>query len=192
MSTSVQRHGVVVIGGSAGALPQVEAIMVALPTLLAIPVIVVLHRGPDTGTSEVLARRLARRSALGVEEIEDPTAYSPTVVHVAPPGYHTLIDVEGPVLSSEPRQSYSIPSIDAAFDSAADTFGAGVVGVVLSSANEDGVQGARHILDSGGVVLSVRPEACPHPVLVRAVSALPGVEVRDLADLAVRVRRLAS
>jgi two-component system, chemotaxis family, protein-glutamate methylesterase/glutaminase len=185
-------RGVIVIGGSAGSTPQVEAIIAALPSRSRVPVVLVLHRGADMGLGSAMAQRLSRLTGQSVVEVEDLDEYSHEAVAMAPPGYHTLIGREGPVLSSEPRQSYSIPSIDAAFESAAFAFHGDTVGVVLSSANEDGVDGARQILEAGGRVLVVDPAECEHPTLTLAVAALSEAECWSLESLIAEVSAIAS
>ena len=187
VTARAEAEGVVVIGGSAGSMGQVEAILAKLPPLLAIPVVFILHRGMDVRAGAALAHRLGRVGRLEVVEVEDLTYYRPDQVYLAPPGYHTLIGRSGPTLSSEPRQSYSIPSIDSAFESAADAFGSAATVVGLSCANNDGLAGARPGLAAGGRVLAVDPALVSQPVLVRALATEPGVEFADPLGLATRV-----
>ena len=54
------------------------------------------------------------------------------------------------------------------FESAADAYGAGLAGVVLTGANEDGARGLRAIERAGGLCVVQRPDrgrapACPRP-----------------------------
>jgi CheB methylesterase len=44
-------------------------------------------------------------------------------------------------LSSDEPVRYSRPSIDVLFENAADTYGAGLIAIVLPSANQDGAKG---------------------------------------------------
>lgn len=167
--------GVVVIGGSAGAIPALTSIMATMPARLSRPLLIVLHWGPAPTGRGGLIQRLQRVGPLGVAEAEDLCGYHPDTALLAPPGYHLLMGRATPVVSSEPRQSHSLPSIDASLTSAADTFGANAMGVVLSCANLDGLAGCRAILAAGGQVLAQAPGDAAHPMLVSAVAELPGV-----------------
>ena len=54
--------------------------------------------------------------------------------------------------------NYSRPSIDVIFRSASEIFGEGVVGVLLSGANADGVEGLNYIKKNKGKVWIQDPE----------------------------------
>ena len=62
-------------------------------------------------------------------------------------------------LSQDDPVLYSRPSIDVLFESAAEVFGTGLIGVVLTGANEDGAAGLRHIVDAGGKAIVQNPES---------------------------------
>ena len=69
---------------------------------------------------------------------------------------HFELSVDAPV-------SYSRPSIDVLFESAADAFRERVVGVLLTGANADGTAGLRRIRDFGGPTLVQDPETAERP-----------------------------
>lgn len=102
----------------------------------------------------------------------------------APSCFHTLIGIDGPVLSIEPAEGHSTPSIDALFETAADAFGPGTIAVALSSASTDGAKGAADILRAGGRVLAVSPDLAEFPILVHDVAKLPGAEVASPQQIA--------
>lgn len=174
---------VVVVGGSAGSWSQLQTILSGLPRPLRTPVIVAVHRGRGTSGANTMADSLTRPGGIPVVEIEDLMAYGADRVMLAPAGYNTLIGRTGPVLVLEPFESPSTPSIDALFESAADTFGDGVVAVVLSCANTDGLAGVRSVMAAGGRVLAVSPQESAFAVLVQAAARIPGVEVVGLSEL---------
>ena len=60
-------------------------------------------------------------------------------------------------LSFDEPQLYTRPSIDVLFDSAADVYGPGLVGIVLSGANSDGAQGLQKIVAEGGLAIVQPP-----------------------------------
>jgi len=148
----------VVIGASAGG---VQALMTILPVLargFPLPVLVVLHVPADR--SNVLAPLFAGRCALTVKEAEDKETARPGVVYFAPSDYHLLVEADGGLaLSSDEPVNYSRPSIDVLFESAADAYGAGLVGIILTGANEDGAAGLAAVAAAGGQALVEEPSA---------------------------------
>jgi two-component system chemotaxis response regulator CheB len=52
------------------------------------------------------------------------------------------------------------PSISSAMASAADTFGAAAIGVLLTGAGDDGADGLRRIGEAGGEVFVQEPQSC--------------------------------
>ncbi|HEX4096808.1 MAG TPA: chemotaxis protein CheB, partial [Caulobacteraceae bacterium] len=62
-------------------------------------------------------------------------------------------------LSSDEPVQFSRPSIDVLFESAAEAYGARLVGVILTGANEDGADGLAAIAGRRGVALVEDPES---------------------------------
>lgn len=179
----------VIIGGSAGALPLLPGLLAALPVDLPAAVAVVLHvRASSDGS---FARHLGERCPLPTRLAESGARFAPGVVHVAPPGYHLLVD-EGPTLalSVDPPVAYVRPSIDVAFESAADVFRAALVAVVLSGANEDGRVGALRVARLGGRVLVQAPATAAAPTMPEAVlAAVPEARSIDPTELSAMIRQ---
>jgi two-component system, chemotaxis family, protein-glutamate methylesterase/glutaminase len=167
----------IVIGGSAGALEALLVVLAGLPATMTIPVVVVLHiprRKPS-----LLANLLGQSLGRPVREPEDKEPLAPSVVYVAPPDYHLLVD-HGPVfsLSVDEPVNFSMPSIDVLFESAADALGPRLVGVVLSGANADGAKGLRAIVQAGGLALIQAPEQAPSSAMpAAAIGMCPGARV---------------
>ncbi|HSJ10417.1 MAG TPA: chemotaxis protein CheB, partial [Longimicrobiales bacterium] len=87
---------------------------------------------------------------------------------------------------------YSRPSIDVAFESAADSWGPLLVGVVMTGANRDGARGLRRIRDAGGLALVQRPETADMAVMpAAAAAAVPEAELLTLDEIADRLVGLA-
>src|SRR3546814_6938600 len=86
----------------------------------------------DVCSSDLLVEVLAATSALPVIEARPGAAPRPGTVHVAPGGYHLLIEDDRRFsLSVDARVRHVRPSVDVLFSSAADACGAAVVGIVL-------------------------------------------------------------
>lgn len=145
-----------VVGGSAGGLDAVSILLAALPADVHVPIVVVLHVSPTSPS--YLAELLARHARREVREACDKEPIAPSVVYVAPPAYHLLIeDTKSFALSVDEPVWFSRPSIDVLFESAADAYGAGLAGVLLTGANEDGARGLAAIGRAGGHTLVQDP-----------------------------------
>ncbi|HEX4449346.1 MAG TPA: chemotaxis protein CheB [Kofleriaceae bacterium] len=158
---------VIVIGGSAGALDTLLAILPALPARFAIPVVVVVHLAPNSAS--LVPALLERATSLHVVEIEDKQPLMRATIHVAPPNYHVLLERDGTLaLSIDELVHFSRPSIDVVFESAARAFGGDVVAVLLSGANEDGASGLRRIVEAGGLAFVQDPSTAHHAIMPAA------------------------
>ena len=163
----------IVIGGSAGALEALGVILHALPAGFRVAVVIVLHVPPHRPS--FLARVLANKTVLRVKEVDDKEPVTGGTVFVAPPNYHLLIERDRRfALSMDAPVNFSRPAIDVLFESAAETYGAALAGVVLSGANEDGARGLRRIKESGGLALVQSPESAQMPTMPLAAAPHAG------------------
>lgn len=173
----------IVVGASAGGVQGLLAILPALPADFPVPILVVLHVPADR--SNVLAPLFASKCALTVKEAEDKEPTEPGVVYFAPSDYHLLVEADGALaLSSDELINYSRPSIDVLFESAADAYGAGLVGVILTGANADGAAGLKAVAAAGGLALVEDPTtAYARPMPEAALRACPAAQVMSLARI---------
>jgi two-component system chemotaxis response regulator CheB len=181
----------VVVGGSAGAIDALAALLPALPRDFALPVVVVVHLPRQRPSS--LAEALAYRCALPVVEAEDKEPLRAGVVHVAPPDYHLLVDGASLALSVDAAVNHSIPAIDVLFESAVAAYGARVAGVVLSGANDDGAGGLAAIAAAGGPTFVQDPaEASVAYMPAAAIAACPTARVAPAGVIAAALAALAT
>nr|WP_298724534.1 chemotaxis protein CheB [uncultured Steroidobacter sp.] len=160
----------VVIGGSAGALDVLRTIVRELPADLACPVTVVLHL-PAHSTG--LPALLGADTGLRVKLAEDKEPLAPGTVYIAPPSYHLLIESQGTfALSVDPPVHFSRPSIDVLFETAADVYGARLIGVLLSGASEDGAAGLQEIHAAGGTTIVQSPLSAEVAIMPAAALTL--------------------
>src|ERR1700716_323946 len=183
-------YSVVGIGTSWGGLAAMTRLLGGLPGDFSLPVVVVQHRGKDS--DRLLTELLQDATDLRVCEIEDKEPLQPGTVHIAPANYHVLIDDGYLSLTVEEPVRFSRPSIDVMFSSAADTYGAGAIGVVLTGANEDGARGLSHIVRRGGRALVQDPRSAEIAIMPNAaVQAVPSAEVLPLERLGPRLIELS-
>jgi two-component system chemotaxis response regulator CheB len=156
----------IVVGASVGGVQALQTLLSRLPASLPTSIAVALHRHRDSDLG--LIATLQRGSALKVLEAVDKQLLEPGCVYVAPADYHLLIDGARLALSIDDPVRFARPSIDVLFESAAAAFGADVVGVLLSGANEDGALGLWHIAEAGGVSIVQDPATARHAVMPMA------------------------
>jgi len=183
----------VVVGGSWGGAQAARMLLSRLPGTFAAPVVIVLHRAPDTDDG-MLSRTLAQGCALAVADAEDKQPLQAGCVLIAPAGYHLLMEIGNIALSTEEAVHFSRPSIDVAFESASRSYGDGVAAVVLSGANADGAAGCARIAATGGTVLIQDPaSAARREMPCAALAACPQPELTgDPAALGDRLLELAA
>lgn len=183
MTTTTAHTEAIVIGGSAGALDALQTILPSLPRGFGLPVTVVLHMLP--GRPSGLPSVLGLCTLLGVKEAEDKEPMRAGTVYLASPGYHLLVEKERRfALSVDDPLHFSRPSIDVLFESAADAFGKGLVGVLLSGANEDGARGLLRIRQAGGFTIVQSPASAASRAMPEAALRLGAADrVSELAEL---------
>lgn len=152
----MHRFEAIAIGCSMGGFSALKLLLGALDRRLQQTIVICSHSSGET--SGLLAALLAKHSALPVEEARERCIARPGVVHVAPGGYHLLIERDHCfALSVDPALHFSRPSIDVLFDSAARTYRNGLIGVMLTGASTDGASGLTTVRRYGGVGIVQNP-----------------------------------
>jgi two-component system chemotaxis response regulator CheB len=149
-------YELICIGASWGGLNAVGRVLSDLPDEVDLPIVIAQHRHPHSveGTLAELLRLRTRRT---VQDVEDKMRIEPGHVYVAPPDYHLLVQHGSFALSVDEHVQYARPSIDVLFESAAYAYGVGVIGIILTGANEDGATGLARIKQRGGVAVIQDP-----------------------------------
>ena len=166
-------HELVVIGASWGGVRALGTVLGALPPAFRPAIAIAQHRGADA-PSGGLADVLASRTSLSVHEAVDKEPIVPGHVHVAPADYHLLVERGGLALSTDAPERHSRPSINVLFESAADAYGAEVIGVILTGAGDDGAAGLARIRQRGGVGVVQDPETAERRQMPEAAVAAGG------------------
>lgn len=174
--TSVLAHiDAMVIGASAGGVEALSRILPALPATFTPVVIVVLHLPADA--SSELAALFAPRCKLPVRELSDREPLLGGTIYFAPAGYHSLVNADRRcALSIDEAVHFSRPSIDVLFESAAWTYGARLLGVLLTGASADGANGMLTIRAEGGHTWAQDPREARASTMPLAAIELDAVE----------------
>ena len=174
----------IAVGASAGALEALSVVLPALPADFPAAILIVVHLPADRAS--LLADLLGAKCAITVREAEDKEPIRPGTAYLAPPDYHLLVERDRRLsLSSEEPVNYSRPSVDVLFESAADVFGPGLVGVVLTGANADGAAGLRAVESAGGVpVVQLPDDAYAKSMPEAALIACPAARRLPLGEIA--------
>jgi two-component system, chemotaxis family, protein-glutamate methylesterase/glutaminase len=182
----------VVIGASAGALEALSSLLPGLPADYRLPILVVVHLPPDK--TSLLAELLRVRCAIRVREAEDKEPIEPGVVYFAPPDYHLLVEEDKRLsLSDDEPVLFSRPSIDVLFESAADAYGGGLIGVVLTGANSDGANGLKAVVEAGGVAVVQSPGSAYAVAMPEAaIAACPAARVLPVNEIAAYLREVGA
>lgn len=177
----------IVIGASAGGVEALGVLLPALPAGSQVPVFVVLHQ--PRHRPSLIVGLFGPRCTVPVREAEDKEPVRGGTIYFAPPDYHLLIDRgEGGMqlaLSADPPILFSRPSVDALFESAAEAYGPGLLGVILTGASRDGAAGLAAVGQAGGRTIVQDPAAAVMPLMPQAAAeSWPAAEVMSLETIA--------
>ena len=117
------------------------------------------------GYTEMYAAKLNEISALEVREAAEGNVVKPGRVFLAQAGRHLYLqrNTNGEVvthLDARPFSSLHRPSVDVLFQSASETYGKRVLGVVMTGMGSDGKQGSAWIKSQGGLVFTEAESSC--------------------------------
>ncbi|MCL4262434.1 MAG: chemotaxis protein CheB [Anaerolineae bacterium] len=179
------RYAAVVMGASAGGLTALQEVLAPLPADFPLPILIVQHRWP--AEEDLMAFTLKMSCRLRVKEAEANEAIEPGGVYLAPANYHLLVEPDRSLaLSVDEKVCYSRPSIDVLFQSAADVYQAGLIGVLLTGANSDGTAGLKKIKQLGGFTIAQDPATAE-------VDIMPNSAIREnVVDNVLSLSQIAS
>jgi two-component system chemotaxis response regulator CheB len=159
-----RRFEAVVIGGSAGGVDALVALLPAIPAGFRLPVFCILH--VPGGRESRLAELFDERLPVPVREAADKEAIVPGTVYFAGSGYHLSVERDRTFsLSCEPPVHFARPAIDVLMESSADTYGAGLAAILLTGANHDGADGMAYIRARGGFTVVQDPADAQVPTM---------------------------
>ncbi|MBU6371926.1 MAG: chemotaxis response regulator protein-glutamate methylesterase [Alphaproteobacteria bacterium] len=147
---------VLVIGCSTGGPQALNKVIAAIGPRVRVPVLIVQHM-PAMFTA-ILAEHLGKLSRAPVMEAKDGMPVRPGSIYVAPGDFHMRLQRRHgalvAALDQGPAVNFCRPAVDPLFQSAAEIFGPGVLGAVLTGMGADGRRGAEAIVERGGAVIA--------------------------------------
>ncbi|HYJ09249.1 MAG TPA: chemotaxis protein CheB, partial [Polyangiaceae bacterium] len=175
----VPSHGyrlprVVGLGGSAGSIKAMQAMLGQMPSDSGMAFVVVVHLSPEHDS--VLSDVLQRSTKMKVVPAKDGERVVPNQVYVIPPGKHlTMID-SSLRLTALPLQPGRRVTVDLFFRSLADMYGPHSVAVVFSGGDGDGALGIKRVKERGGLTIAQDPEEAEHPGMPNSAIATTMVD----------------
>jgi two-component system chemotaxis response regulator CheB len=160
-------YGAVVVGVSAGGLEALKSILGCLPADFYPALMIIQHLHPQQ--CDYLVGHLNAICRLPVKEAEEKNVIEYGRVYLAPANYHLLVEADKTFsLSTDEKVNYSRPSIDVLFETAAEAYGAELIGVILTGASRDGAAGLRRIKEAAGLTIVQDPATAEFPVMPQA------------------------
>ena len=150
------RPKIIAIGSSTGGPQALFNVLAHIAGKVQLPIVITQHM-PATFTA-ILAEHIGRKCGLTAIEGVDGEKLRPGQCYIAPGGKHMLI--EGPAgeavirLNEEPPENFCRPAVDPMFRSIASIFGSSALSVILTGMGQDGMLGARSVVQQGGVLVA--------------------------------------
>lgn len=163
---------VIVIGSSTGGTEAIRDVLQSMPENCP-PILLAQHI--PAAFSASLAQRLNSRCKINVHEAQTGMKLEPGNAYLAPGDYHLEIKERSghlvTFLNDGDKVNGHKPSVDVLFNSVAKLVGKHTVGAILTGMGNDGAQGLKLILDSGGSTFAQDEETS-------VVWGMPGSAVR--------------
>jgi two-component system chemotaxis response regulator CheB len=163
------RIEVVAIGASTGGPPVLQTILAGLPRPLPVPIVLVQHL--SRGFQKSLAKWLGDCTGFEVQMGENGRPLSPGIVYLAPDDSHMLVGSGHILLSDDPPENGSRPSVSVLFRSVALHYGPHAIGILLTGMGRDGAKELRLMRDCGAVTIAQDEETS-------VVHGMPGEAIK--------------
>lgn len=153
------RVKLIVVGASTGG-PRTVANLLGNLCPLTVPLLLVLHF-PNSLFEEFVSW-LASVSSMPVVPARDGASLKSLkgTVSIAIPDRHVIVSGGRIAIVDGAPRNFCKPSVDTLFESAAESFGDGVVAVLLSGMGEDGAEGMLKIRQVGGRTIAQDESTC--------------------------------
>jgi two-component system, chemotaxis family, protein-glutamate methylesterase/glutaminase len=152
---------IIAIGASTGGTEAIREVLMPLPQNT--PGIVIVQHMPPKFTT-AFAERLNQQCAMEVKEAQDGDSVVTGRALIAPGNYHMLLRRSGAryfvQVKTGPPVHHQRPSVDVLFNSAAQSAGANVVGIILTGMGADGAEGLLAMKERGAYTVAQDEASC--------------------------------
>jgi two-component system chemotaxis response regulator CheB len=178
------RIKVIAIGASTGGPFALKLILSNLPPDLSVPILIVQHIAP--GFVKVFQKMLSSTSQIKLKIAEEGEILMPGIGYIAPDNLHMGVGHGNKiVLSNEPAENGSKPSVSYLFRSVAENYGPNALGVLLTGMGKDGADELKDMKDKGALTVVQNEESS-------VVFGMPGEALRiGAANQALSPERIA-
>lgn len=172
-------HDIITIGASAGGVEALKQIVAELPADIPAAIFVVQHI--RASEPSLMPEILSNAGQLPAAHPYNGEAVQHGHIYIAPPDHHMLLGSGHIHVVRGPKENGFRPAIDATFRTAARSYGARVVGVVLTGMLDDGTAGLLAIKRRGGVAVVQEPAEAAFPSM--PINALRYVAVDTVLSI---------
>jgi two-component system chemotaxis response regulator CheB len=193
--TVVKRPSAIVIGSSTGGPQALFNVLNGFAGKIQQPIFLTQHM-PETFTS-ILAQHITRQTGLECEEAKDGEVVKGGKVHLAPGGYHMVIERQGvdivTRLNTDAPENYCRPAVDPMLRSVMNIYDSSILAVILTGMGQDGKNACVDLVQKGGMCLTQDEETSVVWGMPGAV-AQAGIcfDVLPLNDIGPRVVQIAN
>lgn len=149
------RPEIIAIGSSTGGPQALFEVMKSLKDM-PVPIVITQHM-PATFT-KILAEHIRLQSGLNAFEAEDGMLVEKGNAYVARGGKHMLFEKkDGKLcikLNDGPQENFCKPAVDPMYRSLIEIFGPRILAVILTGMGQDGLEGAKILVEKGGRVIA--------------------------------------
>jgi two-component system chemotaxis response regulator CheB len=148
------------LGASTGGPAALVEVLRAIPQVLAVPLLMVLHIDEPFGLA--FAEWLDAQTLHSVSYARDAQLIEQCAgqVIMAPPGYHLVVRGGVLRLTKDAERHSCRPAIDVLFESLAREYGSAVIAGLLTGMGRDGAAGLLEIRRAGGLTLAQDEASC--------------------------------
>ncbi len=166
----INRIKVIAIGASTGGPNALQVILSRLPADLTVPVLIVQHITP--GFVKMFQKMLSSTSGIRLKIAEEGEKISAGIGYIAPDNFHMGVTTgHRIILSNQPPENGSKPSVSFLFRSVAQTFGPNSLGVLLTGMGRDGADELKDMRNKGALTVVQNEESS-------VVFGMPGEALR--------------
>lgn len=144
---------IVGIAASSDGTDAIINILKKLPKDLPVPILIVKHLASNY--KSYFPEIFGYRTLLTVKEAENGEKIKSSMVYVAPPNYHLVVNAEREIsLIQTGKVNYVRPSADILLRAMAENYQERSIAVILTGADSDGAEGVKAIKKKGGIVIA--------------------------------------